>query len=78
MTDVKRWRSQYIDSLIRVDIFDFNHIHDLKSIQLVLELLRSKVGSSISFKSIAEDVGISPNTVKNIFKFLRRFILFLE
>src|SRR3989338_5979833 len=64
MTDVKRWRSQYIDSLMRVDIFDFNHIHDLKSIQLVLELLRSKVGSPVSFKSIAEDVGVSPNTVK--------------
>jgi uncharacterized protein len=39
-------------------------IYDLKSIQLVLELLRKKVGSPISYSSIAEDVQIAPNTVK--------------
>ncbi len=63
-TDADRWRMQYVDGLIRTDILDFEKIHDLRAIQLVLELLRAKVGSPISYKSIAEDVGISPNTVK--------------
>jgi hypothetical protein len=62
--DADRWRMQYIDGLIRTDILDFDKIHDLRAIQLVLKLLRSKVGSPVSFKSIAEDVGIAPNTVK--------------
>lgn len=62
--DADRWRMQYIDGLIRTDILDFEKIHDLKAIQLVLDLLRAKVGSPISYKSIAEDVGIAPNTVK--------------
>jgi len=62
--DADRWRMQYIDGLIRSDILDFEKIHDFKAIQLVLELLRSRVGSSVSYKSIAEDVGIAPNTVK--------------
>ncbi|MBA3031383.1 MAG: ATP-binding protein [Desulfobacteraceae bacterium] len=62
--EADRWRMQYMDGLIRTDILDFDKIQDFKAIQLVLDLLRSKVGSPISYKSIAEDVGISPNTVK--------------
>ncbi len=59
-----RWRSQYADALVREDLLDFERIHDLKSIYLVLDLLRDRVGSPLSYTSIAEDVGISPNTVK--------------
>jgi uncharacterized protein len=75
--DALRWRNHYIDSLIRTDILNFDRIHDFKSIKLVLELLRRKVGSPISYNSIARDVAISPITVKKyieIFKAL--FIVF--
>ncbi|MBN2854580.1 ATP-binding protein [Patescibacteria group bacterium] len=71
--EADRWRSQYVDSLIRTDVLDFEKINDFKAIQLVFELLRHKVGSSISYASIAEDVGISQVTVKkyiNIFESL--------
>jgi hypothetical protein len=63
-TEADRWRMQYVDGLIRTDILDFEKIQDFKAIQMVLELLRSRVGSPLSYKSIAEDVGISPNTAK--------------
>lgn len=69
--EADRWRLQYIDSLIREDIFELDRIDNLKNMQIVFELLRSKVGSPISYKSIAEDVGISLNTVK-------KYILILE
>jgi predicted AAA+ superfamily ATPase len=62
--DCARWRNQYLDGLIRTDILDFENVHDFKAIQLVLELLRRRVGSPISYTSIAEDAHISPNTVK--------------
>jgi uncharacterized protein len=54
----------YIDSLLRTDVFDFDQIGNMRAIQLVFHLLRERVGSPISYQSIAEDVGISPNTVK--------------
>ncbi|MBC8384903.1 MAG: ATP-binding protein, partial [Candidatus Cloacimonetes bacterium] len=76
-TNAKRWRMQYIDGLIRIDILDFENIHNLRSIELVLELLRERVGSLISYKSIAEDVGIAPNTVKKYIRILEAlFIVF--
>ncbi|MDP1835269.1 MAG: ATP-binding protein [Chlamydiales bacterium] len=62
--DADRWRLQYVDSLLRIDVLDFENIQNLKAIRLVFELLRQRVGSPISYSSIAEDVAISPNTVK--------------
>ncbi|MFH1714924.1 MAG: DUF4143 domain-containing protein [Elusimicrobiota bacterium] len=75
--DAKRWRNQYIDGLIRYDILDFERIHDFKAIQLVFQLLRHKVGSPISYKTISEDVGISPVTAKKYISILEAlYIIF--
>ncbi|PKM99104.1 MAG: hypothetical protein CVU78_08035 [Elusimicrobia bacterium HGW-Elusimicrobia-2] len=61
--DAKRWRGQCTDGLIRSDILDFERIHDFKAIRMVFELLRARVGSPVSYASIARDVSISPTTV---------------
>ena len=61
--DVKRWRNQYIDGLIREDILNFEKIDNLSAIKTVFELIRRNVGSPISFSSISRDIGISPTTV---------------
>ncbi len=68
--DADRWRLQYIDSLLRVDVLDFENIHNVNAIRLVFDLLRERVGSPISYSSIAEDVAISPNTVKKYIQIL--------
>lgn len=68
--DADRWRLQYVDSLLREDILDFDNIQNLNAIRLVFELLRERVGSPISYSSIAEDVAISPHTVKKYIEIL--------
>jgi predicted AAA+ superfamily ATPase len=70
LIDAERWRLQYVDSLLRVDVLDFDNIHNLNAIRLVFDLLRERVGSPISYTSIAEDVAISPNTVKKYIQIL--------
>lgn len=75
--DAERWRKLYSDGLIRYDILDFENIHNLKALQTVFELLRERVGSPISYSSIARDCGISSATAKkyvDIFEAL--FIVF--
>ena len=77
LNDANRWRYEYINGLIRTDILDFENIHNLKSIEMVLELLRLRIGSKISYSSIAQDIGISPNTVKKYIQVLEAlFIVF--
>ncbi|MDR1586056.1 MAG: ATP-binding protein [Treponema sp.] len=61
----RRWRSQYVDGLIREDILDFERLSDFRSLKLCLELLRGRTGSPVSYASIARDIGIAPNTVKS-------------
>jgi predicted AAA+ superfamily ATPase len=63
-TFARRWRNQYVDGLIREDVLDLEKFSDFKSLKLCLEMLRSRVGSPISYTSIARDIGIAPNTVK--------------
>lgn len=68
--DASRWRLQYTDSLLREDVLDFDNIQNLNAIRLIFELLREKVGSPISYTSLAEDAEIAPNTVKKYIKIL--------
>lgn len=76
--EAQRWRQQYINSMLSTDIFDVDEIENIKAFRLVFELLRAKVGSSISYSSIAEDVQISPNTVKKYIQILQAlYIVFI-
>lgn len=70
LLEANRWRLQYTDSLLREDVLDFENIQNVKALRLVFELLRERVGSSISYSSLAEDVSISPNTVKKYIQIL--------
>ena len=69
-SDAEKWRTQYVDGLIRTDFLELDSVHNLRAIQLVLELLRDRVGSPVSYNSIARDVQISPTTVKKYVEIL--------
>lgn len=70
LVEANRWRLQYIDSLLRTDVLDFENIQNVKAIQLIFTLLRERVGSPISYSSIAQDVAVAPNTVKKYIEIL--------
>ena len=69
--EAARWRNQYYADLIREDILEFGRLQEVRTMRLLLELLRSRVGSPLSYTSIAQDLQIAPNTV-------RRYIDILE
>ncbi|MDR1859256.1 MAG: AAA family ATPase [Treponema sp.] len=64
------WRGQYVGRLIHEDALDIEKFSDFKSLKLCLELLRGRVGSPVSYASIAREVGIAPNTAR---KYVRVF-----
>jgi predicted AAA+ superfamily ATPase len=70
LLEVNRWRLQYINSLLGTDVFEFEQIHNIKAMQLIFTLLRNRVGSPISYLSLAEDVAVSPTTVKKYIEIL--------
>ncbi len=60
----KRWRRTHIDSIIREDLLDLGNVRDIKSIEIMIDLLRERVGSTTSFTSLANDLQVSVPTVK--------------
>ncbi|MCO6472317.1 MAG: ATP-binding protein [Melioribacteraceae bacterium] len=64
LAESTRWKNQYYTDLIREDIFEFSRITELNVMKTLLEILRTKVGSPLSFNSIAQDLQVSPNTIK--------------
>ncbi len=58
-----RWRMQYFTDIVRDDIMDFSRIHEMRAIRLMVEMLRKRVGSPVSFVTLAQDLQISPKTV---------------
>jgi len=75
--EANRWRMQYVGRMIRNDIIHFVVVHDFKAIQLTLDMLRHRVGSPLSFSSLARDIHCSPNTIKRYVEILEAlFIIF--
>jgi uncharacterized protein len=75
--EAERWRLQYINSILSIDIFEIEQIQNIRAIRLLFELLRKRVGCPVSFKSISEDIGVSQNTVKKYIQILEAlFVIF--
>lgn len=65
LTYTKRWRLQYTDAMLREEIFDLARITQLNKLRLLYEMLSERVGSPVSFASLARDLEVSGHTVKN-------------
>jgi predicted AAA+ superfamily ATPase len=77
LVEANRWRLQYSNSILATDVFDFDKIDNIRALRTIFELLRVRVGSSISYQSLAKDVAISPNTVKKYIEILEAlYIIF--
>lgn len=66
----QRWRQQYYTDIVREDIMDFSRINEIRAIRFLLEMLRKRVGSPLSYTSLSEDLQIAPNTVRKYINIL--------
>lgn len=62
--EARRWRRTHIDTIVRGDLLDLENVRDIKTIEILIDLLRSRVGSRTSYASLAEDLQVSAHTVK--------------
>jgi len=67
----QRWKKTHLDIILRQDLIDLESVRDIKSIETLIELLRRRVGSPVSYASLARDLNRDAKTVK-------RWILLLE
>ena len=75
MTTYRRWSGSYSQQLIREDIRDMTDIKSIGDVESLYLLLPSKIGSPLSVQSLANDLHVSYNTVRNWLSIFERFFL---
>ncbi len=64
-TFYNRWKKGHLDIILKQDILVTENLKDITSLEILIELLRERVGSTISYLSLAQDLGVSDKTVKH-------------
>lgn len=72
-----RWKKSHIDVILRQDLLDLSAIQDILSVETLIEMLRGRVGSPISYTNLAQDLKKDPKTVKSYLELLESlYIIF--
>jgi len=73
----KRWRRTHLDIILRQDLIDLENIQHISSIETLVQLLRKRVGSPISYSSLARDLQCSDRSVKRWLQILENlYVIF--
>lgn len=72
------WRKSHLDIIVRHDLIQLENVRDLVSIELLIESLKQRVGQQIVYKNIADELSVSPHTVKKWIQVLESlFVIFV-
>ena len=72
-----RWVRSHLDVILREDFLGLLQIRDIHRLRLLINLLRQRVGSPVSYTSLAEDLQVSHKSVKAWIELLEKlYILF--
>jgi uncharacterized protein len=73
-----KWRKSHFDVILREDLLDLETVRNIKSIEILASLLSERVGSPISYSSLARDLQVAPQTVKRWIEILESlYVVFL-
>jgi len=74
-TTYRRWAAAYHRQLVREDIRDMTDVRHVDDLEILFQLLPSRVGAPLSIPSLATDLKAAYNTVRNWLDILERFYL---
>lgn len=59
-----RWRRSHSDIILRQDLLDLESVEQITKLETLVELLRTRVGSPITYANLATTLDVAPKTVK--------------
>lgn len=72
-----KWKQSQLDIILRQDLITTENIKSIYSIETLVQLLRDRVGSPLSYTSLAEDLNCSIKTLKNWLRILENlYVIF--
>ncbi len=61
---LKRWQNERAYRVIHDDLRDLKNVRDISQLELLASVLPERVGSPLSYKSLAEDLSVAPRTIE--------------
>ena len=58
------WRKTHLDIILKQDMIYLENLRDIRSVEVLIELLSKKVTSPISYSSLTEDIQCNDKTIK--------------
>jgi uncharacterized protein len=71
----KRWQSTHLEIMLRQDLLDISAIRDIKGLETLVTLLKTRVGSTVSYANLARYVERDPNTIKRWLQILENLYI---
>lgn len=59
----QRWQLERVSRVVNQDLKDLENVKEITLVELLAQALTSRVGSSLSIKSLSEDLQVSPHTI---------------
>jgi len=59
-----RWKKSHLDIILKQDLIDLENVQQITAIETLIQLLKKRVGSPVSYSSLARDLQCSDKTVK--------------
>lgn len=59
-----RWKKSHLDIILKQDLIDLENVQQITQIETMIHLLKQRVGSPVSYSSLAQDLQCSDKTVK--------------
>ncbi len=77
-SEYRRWAKTHQDIILKQDLIDLESVRNISSMETMIALLQERVGSTVSARSLAEDLHKDPKTIQNWFKILENLYLFFR
>ncbi|MFZ5564677.1 MAG: ATP-binding protein [Thermodesulfobacteriota bacterium] len=68
----RRWQKTHLDIIIKQDLIALENVQQITALETLIELLKRRVGSPLSYRSLAEDLQCTDKTVKRWLDILER------
>lgn len=73
--EARRWRRERFDRVLKDDVRDLESIKSIQTLSLFVEQLRTRVGSSVVLANLANELQVSPKTLKSWLEVLEKMYL---
>jgi len=72
----KIWSNTHIEIILQQDLIDLSFVRSIRSIKLLANLLHNRIGSGVNYSNLANDLQVSPGSIKKWLELLENVYMF--